>query len=568
VSSINRPVSCDNITHTLLIVDDNPNNLTVVADYLKRFGFNIIIANSGEVALERVQLALPDVILLDVMMPGIDGFETCRQLKANQHTQDIPVIFMTALTDTENKVKGFEVGGVDYVTKPLQYSEVLARVNTHVRIRDLTRNLQDQNEQLQALTGQLRRANEVLSRKAIQLETSNRMGQQVTSILDLGELLTEVTELIRVQFDYYFVGVWLYYESKDCLVLQACTGGDSQLLEHKHFLSLTTDNNVITQVCRTTKPYGVTNIDQDNLYYAMAELPEARSQLALPLRIGDEKIGVLDIQDKQPAAFAEDEQKVLQTLANQIAIAIRNARMYEMERRISADKDKFFSIISHDLRGPFTSLLGNAQLMQSMADELSADDIRHMSGAILGGSKAALSLLDNLLTWSRMQRSTTDLFPQEIHLRQLAQDTVELLEQTAAIKEIKLENAIDDEVVVYADKYMVDTVLRNLTSNALKFTARGGQVTILAQQNNGAESIRVSVLDTGVGMNPADMEKLFRLDTNHSTLGTEKEQGTGLGLIICKEMVERNNGKIWMESQEGMGTSVQFTLPTPAHQPV
>jgi signal transduction histidine kinase len=138
----------------------------------------------------------------------------------------------------------------------------------------------------------------------------------------------------------------------------------------------------------------------------------------------------------------------------------------------------------------------------------------------------------------------------------------------AADKNIDLENAVDDELVAFADKNMVDTVIRNLASNALKFTPRGGSVIISAQQqisSNGKcpKLVQISVMDTGVGMESDDMDKLFRLDTNHSTPGTEKEQGTGLGLIICKEMVEQNGGQIWMESEAGKGTNVQFTLPVP-----
>jgi len=265
------------IKRTILIVDDNATNLKVISDYLKNFGFGIMVARSGEIALKRVQYALPDIILLDIMMPGIDGFETCERLKANVHTKDIPVIFMTALSETEDKIKGFQAGAVDYVTKPLQYSEVLARVNTHLKIRELTRSLQDQNEQLQRLTDELQKTNEelvnvsdelrdanaALSHRALQLETSNQVGQQVTSILDLGELLTEVTELIRAKFDYYFVGVWLLYEQNDRLVLQACTGGESQLLEQEHFLNLNADKNVITHVCQTSKAYLVNNVNQE-----------------------------------------------------------------------------------------------------------------------------------------------------------------------------------------------------------------------------------------------------------------------------------------------------------------
>ena len=134
--------------YTILIIDDNPTNLAVVVNYLKEFGFDIMVARNGEIGLKRAQMTCPDIILLDVMMPGIDGFETCSRLKANESTCDIPVIFMTALDSTEDKVKGFEVGGVDYVTKPIQQEEILARITTHLRIRDLTLTLNAKIDEL------------------------------------------------------------------------------------------------------------------------------------------------------------------------------------------------------------------------------------------------------------------------------------------------------------------------------------------------------------------------------------------------------------------------------------
>ena len=133
----------------ILIVDDTPTNLEVLVDYFADNHFNLFVATDGESALEQVNHARPDIILLDVKMPGIDGFETCRRLKSNKETEDIPVIFMTALTDTVDKVKGFTLGAVDYVTKPIQHEEVLARVTTHLTLRTLQRRLQGANETLE-----------------------------------------------------------------------------------------------------------------------------------------------------------------------------------------------------------------------------------------------------------------------------------------------------------------------------------------------------------------------------------------------------------------------------------
>jgi serine phosphatase RsbU (regulator of sigma subunit) len=182
--------------YTILIIDDNPTNLGVIVDYLEEYGFDIIMARNGEIGLKRAKIILPNMILLDVMMPGIDGFETCRRLKADETTKDIPVIFMTALESTEDKVKGFEVGGVDYVTKPIQHEEVLARLTTHLHIRNLTLKLQKSNEALSDANQQITTLNERLKaenmRMQAELDVARRLQQMV---LPTKEELERIDEL-------------------------------------------------------------------------------------------------------------------------------------------------------------------------------------------------------------------------------------------------------------------------------------------------------------------------------------------------------------------------------------
>ena len=141
---------------TILIIDDNPNNLSVLENFLQGHGFTTMVATKGELGLQRAAYGHPDLILLDIVMPGIDGFEVCRRLKANEQTRDIPVIFLTALTNTDDTVKGFDAGGVDYITKPIEPKEVLARVTTHLQIRDLTHNLQKHVEKLRHANNELK----------------------------------------------------------------------------------------------------------------------------------------------------------------------------------------------------------------------------------------------------------------------------------------------------------------------------------------------------------------------------------------------------------------------------
>jgi len=361
---------------TILVVDDNPTNLGVVADYLEDHGFEIITARNGYSGLEKATFVIPDIILLDVMMPGIDGFETCQRLKADEKTRGIPIIFMTALASEEDKVKGFEVGATDYVTKPIQQREVLARVTTHLQIREQAKMLIRQAEEL---------------------------------------------------------------------------------------------------------------------------------------------------------------------------------------RELNASKDKFFSIVAHDLRGPFMPLLGNAELLAEMAETSPPNVVREISWNIYNSGKRVLDLLENLLQWSRMQMGHLEHDPTLFDFQGIAKENAELLSSAAEAKNITLSSQVDDNLMIYADGNMINTVVRNLTSNAIKFTSQNGTVTIMAESMG--DIVEVSIRDSGVGISPEDINKLFQIDVQHSTIGTNKEQGTGLGLIMCKEMIVKNGGRIWIESALGKGTTVKFTIP-------
>lgn len=233
--------------------------------------------------------------------------------------------------------------------------------------------------------------------------------------------------------------------------------------------------------------------------------------------------------------------------------------------KLNADKNKFLSIISHDLRSPFNAVLGNVQLLNEKIDKLQPHDIREISQSIQRSAITVFNLLNSLLTWAQLQQEGgMQCCPEPVELRSLAEETVAVLEQTAAQKGIEITHTITAGCWVQADRSMLETVIRNLINNALKFTPRGGRVTLAVCQNGtGAPPgfVKVAVQDTGIGISQANLAKLFRLDTNYSTAGTEKEKGSGLGLIICKEMVEQNGGQIEIKSKVGQGTTVEFTVP-------
>ncbi len=240
-----------------------------------------------------------------------------------------------------------------------------------------------------------------------------------------------------------------------------------------------------------------------------------------------------------------------------------NEMLYDSETRLkelNASKDKFFSIISHDLRSPFTSIIGFAEVILEDLDTLSKEDIKEFTSNIYKSSKNIQNLLENLLQWSRIQTGRIEFNPINFELNNLINDVLALYHVNAARKKITLSNLVEKQYTVNADKFMIDTVLRNLVSNSIKFTRQGGEIKINVDKFDDG-FIVVTVSDNGVGIKEEVIEKLFKIDTHVTTKGTEKEKGTGLGLILCKEFIEKNNGRIWVESKVNEGSSFKFILP-------
>ena len=234
------------------------------------------------------------------------------------------------------------------------------------------------------------------------------------------------------------------------------------------------------------------------------------------------------------------------------------ATQKEMEL-LNKQKDKFFSIIAHDLRSPFSGMLGFTEILIDDYSELSEDEKKFYIQGIYSSLKDLLTLIDNLLTWSRVQLNRVDFDPKEIFLRKIVDSVFSSQRIAANNKQIKLESEISADIKAYADADMIETVIRNLVSNAIKFTNIEG--TIKVNAIDGRDFVKVEIQDNGVGMKPEIANNLFEIDTHASTRGTKGENGTGLGLIICKEFIDKHGGTISVESEIGKGSRFMFTVP-------
>jgi len=354
---------------TVLVIDDSPTNLSVLFNYLNKMGLKVLIAQSGESALEQLAYQRPDIILLDILMPEMDGFETCRRLKANALTRDIPVIFMTALSDISDIIAGFELGAVDYITKPFHHEEVLARLTTHLTL---------QHQQL--------------------------------------------------------------------------------------------------------------------------ELHE-----------------------------------------------------------LNATKNKFFALVAHNMKEVLSTLVSLSNFLVLSVSGKGEDHIQQVAKMVEDSVRNAIKLLENLLNWARIQNGTLEFHPESVDLQKIVLENIVLLRSNAREKEIELSHTIEANTLVYTDPNGASMILRNLISNAIWFTRPGGEVKVSATHAD--PFIEVVVSDTGIGISPEDLPKLFRIDKKFRRNGTAGEHGTGLGLILCKDLIAMNGGKIWVESQVGQGSTFTFTLP-------
>ncbi|MFO7446785.1 MAG: ATP-binding protein [Ignavibacteriaceae bacterium] len=293
--------------------------------------------------------------------------------------------------------------------------------------------------------------------------------------------------------------------------------------------------------------------------------------LGIPLKIQDNTIGVMVVQDyKNETTYGEKEKEILEVISYPISRAIER-KIVEQERddliiklkELNESKDKLFSLISHDLRSPFNSLLGFSEILTSEFDSLTQEEIKEYLNVIYESSKNLYSMTNNLLQFSRFQMGRFEFNPIKLNLKKLILNNINLLKGNLVKKQLNFITDIDIEAEVFADEDMLNSIVQNLISNAIKFTTRGGEIKIsgrILSFFDEPNQVEISVQDSGVGISKDDLEKIFK-DHMHSSPGTEKEYGTGLGLLLVKEFIQINGGKIKIKSKPGKGTTFIFTLP-------
>jgi PAS domain S-box-containing protein len=407
----------------------------------------------------------------------------------------------------------------------------------------------------------------------------DKCSQAMVRFNDENSFLKEVCHVIIEECIYSMVWIGYALEDADKTVLpMAHFGLDNGYLESQRILWADTErgHGPTGTAIRTGKAVTCRNMLTDPKFLPWREQALKRgyaSSIALPLTTNGKTLGALTIYSKVPDSFSDEEIELLTELANDVAYGITairwkiaQAKAEEQLKKyaedlkdLNATKDKFFGIIAHDLKNPFTSILGASEILAANAEEFDLETIKKFSMLLHDAGKTGYAMLENLLEWSRSQTGRLSYIPRKLNVSEIIQQDLNNLTLIAAQKEITLKMSVPEDLYMLADLNITHTILRNLLNNALKFTHRKGLVNIYATHVE--EDVIITIKDNGIGISEDDQKKLFRMDVKYSQIGTAEERGTGLGLLLCKEFVEKQGGKIWVKSIEGEGSSFKFTLP-------
>ncbi|MFO8023285.1 MAG: ATP-binding protein [Perlabentimonas sp.] len=294
------------------------------------------------------------------------------------------------------------------------------------------------------------------------------------------------------------------------------------------------------------EPTKLLRLDQENFFALITKRPNISEAMlkALVLRLRD--------YNKLEAELTQKNKEIE-----------RQAQELDKQRKeleaLNSTKDKFFAIIAHDLKNPFSTVLGLSELLAKEFENFDSDSLRNFITQIYKYSNNTFNLLENLLQWSMVQTGRMPLRPKMVNLKSIIEENVELLSGNAKNKNIDIQVVSSNDCTAYVDINQITTVVRNLLSNAIKFTPTDGNIEVIVESKG--DYWEIAVKDNGIGVSEDDIKKLFLIDSNPTTIGTSKEEGTGLGLILCKEFIERNGGEIWVESKVEQGSTFYFTVP-------
>jgi signal transduction histidine kinase/CheY-like chemotaxis protein len=529
----------------ILLVEDNQDDALLIQEALSETKIEIEAAERLSTALDRLAQGGLEAVLLDLSLPDAQGLDNIRRVRS--HAPGVPIVVLTGLDDEEAAVKAVEQGAQDYLIK--------GQVDGHLLVRALRYAIQRH------------RSEETLKERNRELLILRKISETILGSLDLKSITESILEEAMLSGAFDLGNVRLLDRSGETLKVAAARGyrDPANILRHRPISRTPGRQSIFGD--RIFNECCIEEHVQASRGFRTLREEGVESFIDVPVRTDGEVLGIFQLASRTVRKFKPEEVNLLETIGNHMGIAVQRAQLYEMTMtqareleeasRMQAD---FAAMIAHDLRSPLMNISGAAEVMMNGMFGSVNEEQKQWLSKILANSGSLVSLVSDFLDVSKLEAGYVDVIKESVDLDRLIQRSLDNFLILAQEKQISLINAVHEPVpLIHADPRRLDQVLSNLMSNAVKFTPPGGHIKVGAGQAD-ERHVQIWVKDNGVGIPQAEIGTLFEKYRQCSNIRESGHKGTGLGLVICKMVVQAHGGRIWVESEEEKGSTFCFTL--------